>query len=90
MSDCVYHGVRLCLCNEANGWPSISRMDMALQNTAVAGAAAIGTSAVADAAPHDGATATGTATGAGTGTGTGSSQQRKGPCKRKHRHWGNA
>ena len=85
--------------NEANGGSISSRMDgdmrdmrgirdMALQNTA--GAAAIGTSAVADAAPHDGATATGTATGAGTGTGTGSSQQRKGPCKRKHRHWGKA
>jgi len=85
--------------NEANGGSISSRMDgdmrdmrgirdMALQNTAAAGAAD-GAADGAGTAPHHGATDTATTTTT-TGTGTGSSQQRKGPCKRKHRHWGKA
>ena len=67
--------------NEANGGPISSRMDGDMRDTAAAGAAdGAGT------APHHGATDTATATTT-TGTGTDSSQQRKGPCKRKHRHW---
>ena len=73
--------------NEANGGPISSRMDMRdMRDTAAAGAAD-GAADGAGTAPHHGATDTATTTTTGTGTGTDSSQQRKGPCKRKHRHW---